>query len=288
MSPLKRSRKRVKTVLPIRVWGTDAAGKPFVSLAHTLDVTPTGARIGSFSVKVSPGDRIGITRGMQKAHFRVVWVGTPGSPSEEQIGVELLDADKDIWGIRLPEAEPDDYGAAENRKGASLPAVSPRSAPLPRQDQLSEQLHRTVAQLEQILKAFSGSGCDSPLLEEFCATAAHARSSSIALQAWLGEKHGSANSFSGLLTVNAERVKLASLLCASLARDFPAVRSMIPKSSLDALMQAVGDLFAQLANFELEVDESGSCQTEPDSSRSSEEEFALNPSSASGEACLQE
>src|SRR5690242_15194989 len=102
MSEAKRSRKRVKMVLPIRVWGTDSSGKPFVCLAHTLDVTPNGARIGGFGPPVNVGERIGITRGMKKAHFRVAWIGRVSSPTEEQIGVELLDADRDIWGLQLP------------------------------------------------------------------------------------------------------------------------------------------------------------------------------------------
>ena len=41
----KRKNSRTKMVLPLRVWGTDATGKTFMLMAHTLDVSPTGARL---------------------------------------------------------------------------------------------------------------------------------------------------------------------------------------------------------------------------------------------------
>ena len=38
---------RTKAVLPVRVKGKDSTGIAFEELVHTLDVTPTGARLGS-------------------------------------------------------------------------------------------------------------------------------------------------------------------------------------------------------------------------------------------------
>ena len=41
-----RRQKRIKMVLPVRISGKDSANKPINELAHTLDITPNGARLG--------------------------------------------------------------------------------------------------------------------------------------------------------------------------------------------------------------------------------------------------
>ena len=49
----QRKNSRTKMVLPLRVWGTDANGNPFVQLAHTLDVSAHGARLAGFRAALS-------------------------------------------------------------------------------------------------------------------------------------------------------------------------------------------------------------------------------------------
>jgi hypothetical protein len=250
MAAPKRHRKRIKVVLPIRVWGTDANGKPFVSLSHTLDVTPTGARIGGVTDAVAPGDRVGITRGMKKAHFRVAWVGTPGTPSEGQIGVELLEAGKDIWGLRLPDPEPDHYATTDKETAVQ---ASPVQAMPQTDSDLADQLRKTAAQLHQ-MEQLTHNGSTHSLVKEFRSSFIHARNTAEALERTLSQP-GADDSYSLRVAVNSERVRVASSLCAELARDLCNVRSMIPRSSLEQLLQHVGDLFAQLSNFEIELDE---------------------------------
>src|SRR6266404_4597250 len=55
-----RRAQRVKAVLPVRVWGTDAAGKEFIAMAHTLDVSRTGARIAGVAAAMRVGDNVGL------------------------------------------------------------------------------------------------------------------------------------------------------------------------------------------------------------------------------------
>src|SRR5262245_39955302 len=55
-----RKHPRIKNVLPIRCWGTDSMGKPFVELAHTLDVSHSGVRVGGFATLVAQGDVINV------------------------------------------------------------------------------------------------------------------------------------------------------------------------------------------------------------------------------------
>ena len=42
-----RRHRRIKMVLPVRISGKDSANKPINELAHTLDITPNGARLGA-------------------------------------------------------------------------------------------------------------------------------------------------------------------------------------------------------------------------------------------------
>ncbi len=42
----RRRQDRIQAVLPVRVRGTDSSGKSFEILAHTLDLTSNGARLG--------------------------------------------------------------------------------------------------------------------------------------------------------------------------------------------------------------------------------------------------
>ena len=42
--PSNRKLDRIRAVLPVRVRGKDTSGAVFETLAHTLDLTPAGAR----------------------------------------------------------------------------------------------------------------------------------------------------------------------------------------------------------------------------------------------------
>ncbi len=247
MSQPKRHRKRVKMVLPIRVWGTDVVGKPFVCLAHTLDVTPDGARLGSFTVTVKLGERIGITRGMKKAHFRVAWIGQPSSPTEEQIGVELLDPERDIWGLQLPAAEPDDYRTQEIRDSPSAAVESPMLSA--DSGELGEYLHELAGQVRRTQNLIQQSSLPPAVVEEFCSASSQLRNASHIVERALEDRADPGDSYSLLVLLN--RVQMVSSLCDALAKGLPAVRSMLPRHLLGELVQNVGSLFALAANFEV-------------------------------------
>jgi hypothetical protein len=106
----KRKHARVKNVLPVRCWGTDGMGKPFVELAHTLDISHSGVRVGGFTTLVAMGDVINVQYRHNKARFEVAWVGRPGSAKDAQIGIKCLETSKDIFGLGLKdELIVDDY-----------------------------------------------------------------------------------------------------------------------------------------------------------------------------------
>lgn len=101
-------------VLPLRLWGTDSTGKTFMIMAHTLDVSPSGARVAGVRAQVTPGDTIGVQYRLHKQQFRVAWVGRPGTSRDSQIGIEYLDRDHKILGLELASGDfADDYEPAE-------------------------------------------------------------------------------------------------------------------------------------------------------------------------------
>ena len=101
----KRDRKRTKAVLPIRVWTTNPSGGTQSHLAHTLDITDHGVRLGGFRGAVTAGEAIEIQHHHKKAKFRVVWLrGVPNS-QEKQIGAECLEANTTIWQVELPDED---------------------------------------------------------------------------------------------------------------------------------------------------------------------------------------
>jgi CheY-like chemotaxis protein len=110
----RRSDQRVNSSLPVRVFGTDADGKPFVRLARTVNISASGARIGGIRVNLKPGDIIGVQHGPEKARFKVAWVGKMGTRNAGEIGLLSLEPRKQIWGFTVPAGGSDDYEPKPN------------------------------------------------------------------------------------------------------------------------------------------------------------------------------
>lgn len=96
-------------VLPVRVSGLDSNGVLFDIEARTLDVTTTGARIEGITCRLHRGASISVQCGNRKARFRVTWVGAPGSRAHDQIGVQIAEPGRHIWGQAIPRAMGDHY-----------------------------------------------------------------------------------------------------------------------------------------------------------------------------------
>lgn len=95
----QRRGNRTKAVLPVRVKGKDSTGTAFEELAHTLDVTTAGARLGSIRRQLNVLDEVTIFYRQRKLQYRVVWVKKMKGTSEYQIGLESLAQDKEPWGL---------------------------------------------------------------------------------------------------------------------------------------------------------------------------------------------
>ena len=98
-----RRASRTKAVLPVRIKGTDSNGKAFEDLAHTLDVTPTGVRLGSVRRELSEQEEVTIFFRQRKMQFRVVWTKKMKGTSEFQVGLQALTQEKEAWGVNSAE-----------------------------------------------------------------------------------------------------------------------------------------------------------------------------------------
>ena len=95
----RRRTRRRKMVLPVKVsmFGS-------TQFAHTLDITASGARLGSLRNELKPGEIIVLQRGVKKAKFRICWVQQV-NPTEMQAGIEALQPQENFWGVDLTAEE---------------------------------------------------------------------------------------------------------------------------------------------------------------------------------------
>jgi hypothetical protein len=94
-----RRQDRRKAVFPVKVQGKDIAGASFEEMAHTLDVTPTGARLGSVRRELQVLDPVTVWYRKRKMEFRVVWIKKLKGSSEYHIGLQALTQEKEVWGL---------------------------------------------------------------------------------------------------------------------------------------------------------------------------------------------
>jgi hypothetical protein len=99
----ERQGKRTKAVLPVRVKGTDAAGNAFEDLAHTLDVTATGVRLGSVRRELNISEEVTLFFRQRKLQFRVVWTKKMKGSSEYQVGLQAVGQEREPWGLNFTE-----------------------------------------------------------------------------------------------------------------------------------------------------------------------------------------
>jgi len=95
----ERHGNRTKAVLPVRIKGTDAAGEAFDEMAHTLDVTGSGVRLGSVRRELKVKGEVTVFYRQRKLQFRVVWTKKLKGTSEFQVGLHALSQEKEAWGL---------------------------------------------------------------------------------------------------------------------------------------------------------------------------------------------
>jgi hypothetical protein len=96
----RRRTGRTKSVVPVRLW---IAGSQESHLAHTLNVTNHGVRLGGYRGEIKVGDEFVIQYRRAQSRFRVTWIAARDEFSEKQIGAACLEPGKHLWGERFPE-----------------------------------------------------------------------------------------------------------------------------------------------------------------------------------------
>jgi len=123
MTVERRRSNRLMLTIPLRVQGVDENGDPFDCNAQTVDVSRHGARI-RISRALASGQHLRVTNlvNRREASFRVAGplapmtekggefgvMGpiAPQAESQEEWGMESLDPNSDLWGIRFPPPPP--------------------------------------------------------------------------------------------------------------------------------------------------------------------------------------
>ena len=94
---------RQKGVLPVRVKGRDSSGVAFEELAHTLDVTPVGVRLGAVRRQLKLQDELTVFYRQHKRQYRVVWTKKLKGTSEFQVGLRAVAQTAEASGLGFPD-----------------------------------------------------------------------------------------------------------------------------------------------------------------------------------------
>jgi hypothetical protein len=81
-------------------------------LAHTLDISNHGVRLGGCRGEMKVGDKIVIQYRHKQAQFQIAWIAAHEGSLEKQIGAECLEPGKQVWGAQFPQ-QADEYEEKE-------------------------------------------------------------------------------------------------------------------------------------------------------------------------------
>jgi putative methionine-R-sulfoxide reductase with GAF domain len=259
----RRQKPRFRMVLPVSIWGTDSSGKAFNQLAYTLDISTGGARLAGVLVALNRGDIIAVRYKQRKARFNVVWT------KDNQVGIQYVPGERFIW-VELPEEDFVDRvkvveTPAQPARAESLPAGSNQGASAPAQetpapqeagsladpaaesnetDGLGSRLQACLATLHELDALVNSAGMISQVAGEFHAAAGHLRNTAWAVEQWIELQQDSKDTSSILESVNSERVRFATRLCAELVEEQQRLVAGVSQENREALVAAV-QLLAQ-------------------------------------------
>lgn len=148
----ERPEPRVDTDLPVRVWGMDSNGKPFIQHVRARNISSQGALLSGIEHELKPGDIIGVQLEQKKARCRVVWVVDAGAIQKNQLGLQILEGQECPWKDEL--AKPANLSAA-----SASPSNRRRRARHKISFNLELRDERTNVPLRVNATDISGNGC---------------------------------------------------------------------------------------------------------------------------------
>jgi len=98
----KRREPRKEIKVAVRIFGTDKGGQVFSEKVFTSNVSQLGVRLTGVQALPNMDEIVGVTYGQNKGHFRVKWVGQPGTPDAGEMGLLNLAPEKPLWDFPLP------------------------------------------------------------------------------------------------------------------------------------------------------------------------------------------
>jgi PilZ domain len=98
----KRREPRKEIKVPVRIFGTDSGGQIFSEKVFTSNVSQHGVLLTGVQAQPNVDEVVGLTYGQTKGHFRVKWVGQPGTPKAGELGLLNLAPEKVFWDFPLP------------------------------------------------------------------------------------------------------------------------------------------------------------------------------------------
>ena len=124
----ERKELRVKMVLPVRVSGIDKDGTPYSILAHTLDFSRLGARLAGIRQPLRVGETITLEYKLRRARFAIRWVGAPGTPAQQTVGVQSLEPENFLW-LDVPQRNYTDNANLSSRRPPDIKVLAAKAAP---------------------------------------------------------------------------------------------------------------------------------------------------------------
>ena len=125
----RRRQTRIPGVLPVRVRGKEASGTLFEALAHTLDLTPTGARLGAIRRELRALDTLVVLFRKRRIEFTVMWTRLlveqkdgehkDGADGEYQVGLQMVAQESDPWGLSATQSDTTPFTRASAVSGAA-------------------------------------------------------------------------------------------------------------------------------------------------------------------------
>ena len=107
MGRRRELRREIQT--PVRIFGTDSNGEVFSAKASTVNVSQQGIELSGVEPRLNLDETIGLIYGKNRVHFRVKWIGQPGTPKAGHVGLLNVSPERPLWDFPLPSPTPDDH-----------------------------------------------------------------------------------------------------------------------------------------------------------------------------------
>lgn len=99
---VSRREPRKEVRVPVRIFGTDAAGRAFNENVFTVNVSRGGAMVIEVKTQLKVGEVIGVVYGASKSRYEVRWVGAPSTSQQNLAGLQNAKSEQIIWDFPLP------------------------------------------------------------------------------------------------------------------------------------------------------------------------------------------